>query len=102
MPPRAKDEGPKKPPRLVLIEWLDSRNATEHWEHFSEADRTVSRCRSVGWLMEDGEVKLVMPHLADVEKDDPQTYGGLAIPASAVVKLVDLAEVGARKQPRRR
>ena len=51
-------------------------------------------CRSVGWLMLDGEhTKVVAPHLSEQDAGVPlQGSGIMTIPARAVLRIVSLGE----------
>jgi hypothetical protein len=52
--------------KLVLIEWLDS-HAVYGW-HTEEPSEEPLRCRSVGWLIYDGErAKTIAAHITDEE-----------------------------------
>ena len=83
------------PYRLVLIEWEDS-HSDGAWQHLDEdlEDRALV-CRSVGWLVLDGErAKVVVPHMSEQEAAVPlQGCGIMTIPAAAVLRIVDLATV---------
>lgn len=83
-----------KPLRLVLVEWEDS-HAAGTWQQVSEeiADRALV-CRSVGWLILDGEcAKVVAPHLNEPEPGvELQACGAMTIPARAVLRITDLAQ----------
>lgn len=81
-------------PSLVLIEWEDSAQPVPGWA-FLEAidDWEVIKCRSVGWLIHDGDdVKALAPNLGDVESENSaQVSGVIRIPARCVVKITQLA-----------
>ena len=78
--------------RLVLIEWEDS-HADGSWQKISGPieDRAIV-CRSVGWLVLDGErAKVVAPHLSEPDSEVPlQANGVMTIPARAVLNIYDL------------
>ena len=80
--------------RLVMIEWEDS-HADGSWQDLSGpiADR-VAVCRSVGWLMLDGErAKVVAPHLSEEGTEVPfQGNGVMTIPTRAVLRITNLAQ----------
>lgn len=80
--------------RLVLIEWEDS-HADGAWHQIggSVEDRALV-CRSVGWLVLDGErVKVVAPHINELEAGVPlQACGIMTIPAGAVLRVHNLAQ----------
>lgn len=51
--------------KLVLVEWLDSRRG-EGWVRLNELESSITRCRSVGWLInEDAESLALAGHLAE-------------------------------------
>lgn len=80
--------------RLVLVEWEDS-HAAGSWQEISGeiADRALV-CRSVGWLLLDGEhAKVVAPHLNEPERDVVlQACGTMTIPTRAVLRITDLTQ----------
>lgn len=82
--------------RLVMIEWEDSHTAGG-WQQIEEEieDRTLI-CRSVGWLVLDGErAKVVAPHLNEQEPGVPlQGSGVMTIPARCILSVVDLVATG--------
>ena len=77
--------------RLVLIEWEDSHSDGAWCAMEGIEDRTLI-CRSVGWLVLDGErAKVVAPHLNEQEAGVPlQGCGVMTIPARAVLRITDL------------
>lgn len=78
-------------PRLVLIEWVDSFGCSATWETVGEIRPRALRCRSVGWLLHDGDdCKVVVPHLAEVDDDRRDGCGDMTIPSRAVVSIRDL------------
>jgi hypothetical protein len=83
---------------LVLVEWLDSRQPTTGWAYLRDAPNDPAvRCATVGWLLRDGEVKLVCQTVGDFgDNGDPQGMGMVQIPACAVVKVSVLREVSER------
>lgn len=53
-------------PRLVLIEWEDSHGDGSWQQLDGEIEDRALICRSVGWLILDGErAKVVAPHLSE-------------------------------------
>lgn len=74
-------------PKLVLIEWLDShQNAA--WTTEEPAKEPLS-CRSVGWLVHDGEAaKTLAAHMT--LETPPQRSGEMTIPTCAITKIVPL------------
>jgi hypothetical protein len=81
-------------PRLVLIEWEDS-HGDGVWQQLDDSleDRAVV-CRSVGWLVLDGEqAKVVAPHMSQQEPGVPlQGCGIMTIPTRAVLRVTPLSE----------
>jgi hypothetical protein len=80
--------------RLVLVEWLDSYGCSASWQSIDNplpAPR-VMRCRSVGWLIHDGEeCKVLIPHVGDVgEGEASQGCGDMTIPTCAVLRVQEL------------
>ena len=72
------------PPRLTMIEWLDSHRCAG-WTTDAPATEPVL-CRSVGWLLHDGDqAKTLAPHMTD--EPTPQRAGEMTIPTCAVVKM---------------
>ena len=70
--------------KLVLIEWVDSHH-TSRWTTDDPTTEPV-KCRSVGWLIHDGEAaKTLTPHMTD--EDPPQRSGDMTIPICAVTKI---------------
>lgn len=81
---------------MVLIEWEDSHgDGVWHLLDKPIEDRALV-CRSVGWLLLDGErAKVVAPHVNEAEDGVPlQGCGVMTIPARAVVRITDLAHPG--------
>lgn len=73
--------------RLVLVEWLDS-HYVPGWHTDAPAEKP-SLCRSVGWLICDGEqAKVISPHV--INGDPPQRNGEMTIPACAIVSMVEI------------
>jgi hypothetical protein len=80
--------------RLVLIEWEDS-HADGSWQKIDgEIEDRALVCRSVGWLVLDGEgVKVVAPHINEAEQGVPlQGCGIMTIPTRAVLRVTDLTQ----------
>jgi hypothetical protein len=80
--------------RLVLVEWIDSFGAPSGRRRIEECAPGSMMCRSVGWLLHDGEdCKVLVPHIAGPESDvdiAEQGCGDMTIPATAIVSIVDL------------
>ena len=79
---------PKKGiPRLVLIEWLDSHQQGR-WTADEPAKEPLM-CRSVGWLVHDGDnAKTVAAHIT--VETTPQRAGEMTIPTCAITKITSL------------
>lgn len=76
--------------KLVLIEWVDSYGCSAAWASLADCKPSPMVCRSVGWLLHDGEEsKVVVPHIAD---DAGQGCGDMTIPTEAIRRLVELPE----------
>ena len=83
--------------RLVLIEWLDSRRPLSDWIYLKDApDPEPIKCVSVGWLLRDGEVKILCQTIGDASHENPSGMGMLQIPTCSVVSVSVLREVSAR------
>lgn len=80
--------------RLVMVEWVDSFGCSTEWAELDgEASPEPMVCRSVGWLLHDGDTcKVIVPHVADVSDAKQQGCGDMTIPAECIRKMVDLAE----------
>jgi hypothetical protein len=80
--------------KLVLIEWVDSHGPVEGWRVLEgELRPEVLKCKSVGWLIHDGEdCKIVVPHIAGDESDGIpfQGRGDLTIPCRSITALKEL------------
>ena len=80
--------------RLVIVKWRDSRRPVDSWCRLSDfADASAVECASVGWLLSDGDVKVLAPNMGDIDSDDPQCIGAIQIPAEAVISMVSLGEI---------
>lgn len=83
----------------MMIEWFDSYGCSIDWREFGELGATRPlKCRSVGWLVHDGEdCKVVVPHMVDGASSgadvEDQGCGDMTIPACAILRVVDLREV---------
>lgn len=80
--------------RLVLVEWVDSYGCSASWQNIADPfeEPRVMTCRSVGWLVHDGDVcKVLIPHVAEVGEGQPgQGCGDMTIPTRAVVRITEL------------
>lgn len=80
--------------RLVLVEWEDSHaDGAWHTLNGGVEDRALV-CRSVGWLVLDGNrAKVVAPHVNEAEPGVVlQGCGVMTIPTRAVLRIVDLTQ----------
>lgn len=79
----------KPEPVLVLMEWEDSAQPIPGWAFLEDFDNfSIIRCRSVGWLIHDGEVKALAQNMgASSADDDAQISGVIRIPARCVVSV---------------
>lgn len=76
---------------LVMIEWYDSLSSGGRWRSvFEMHDMEPFICRSVGWLVVDGETKVIVPHLYDSDEEyntEASGCGEMAIPGAAVKSI---------------
>ncbi len=81
--------------RLVLIEWVDSFGCSTDWTPLEGNAPEVLVCRSVGWLLHDGDdCKTIVPHISSEHPGaERQGCGDMTIPNSAVVRIVELEEL---------
>jgi hypothetical protein len=89
--------------RLVLIEWVDSYGCSPQWRELSDCTPELLVCRSVGWLLHDGEdVKVVVPHVIESPESSriaDQGSGDMTIPTSAIRSISDV-QVGRSGKPK--
>ena len=79
--------------RLVLIKWLDSFGCSTEWQRLEIKNPKPLICRSVGWLLHDGDdCKVVVPHVTDLvnEETQHQGCGDMTIPTKAILSIMDL------------
>ena len=77
-----------------MVEWEDS-HGDGAWQQLDvDLEDRALVCRSVGWLMLDGErAKVVAPHMSQQEPGVPlQGCGIMTIPASAVLRVVSFTD----------
>jgi hypothetical protein len=82
--------------QLVLVEWEDSAQPLAAWRWLSQCDDFgFVVCRSVGWLVHDGDqVKALAPNIGICGNDDDRQVSGLIrIPARSIRKMAVLAEI---------
>lgn len=79
---------------LVLMEWLDSAQPVARWQFLSDYERDdATQCVSVGWLIQDDDVKVLAPNMGEVkDPTNTQVCGVIRIPACAVTRVVRLKE----------
>lgn len=83
--------------KLVLIEWVDAHHLNSTW---TEMDRLVALagplyCRSVGWLVAEGNgYKVLVAHISGEANEgaDIHGHGDQAIPESCIQRIVVLKE----------
>ncbi len=80
--------------QLVCIDWVDSFGCSSNWVEIQEEYTPKPLvCRSVGWLLYDGEdCKIIVPHLTSNDHDHAiqQGCGDMTIPSKVVLKIVPL------------
>lgn len=85
-------------PKLVLIKWVDSRQPVSSWCYladFPEASATM--CQSVGWLVRDGDVKVLCQTVGDLGDDTEQGIGFMQIPACSVLSVTTISSLLAQR-----
>lgn len=77
----------RKTPKLVLIEWEDSARPVPEWSWLDGSVwESVTRCKSVGWLIHDGkDVKALAPNIGEM-CGDSQVSGVIRIPTRCIVR----------------
>jgi len=74
--------------KLVRILWIDSRGASPRWQYLDDTEPQAIQCRSVGYLVYDGEnVKRIAPHISEDADGDIQVVGDMVIPNVAILKM---------------
>lgn len=82
--------------RLVLIKWVDSYGSSSTWAYLEGYNPAPMLCRSVGWLIHDGEdCKVVVFHLSQHSQPNAgqQGCGDMTIPTLAVLTVADVGIV---------
>jgi hypothetical protein len=77
------------PYSLVLIEWVDASRLSDGWMDLDDIpDAYPHKCASVGFVVSANEQgKILVPTIGDVEHpENSHTYGGMMIPASAIIR----------------
>lgn len=79
---------------LVLVEWVDSLQPEPGWTWLSGFNpKLPCICRSVGWLVYDGEdVKAIAPNSSVTRGGDVQVSGIIHIPTVAIRDILHLEE----------
>ena len=79
---------------LVMVEWEDSARPLPEWQHLGDLQiNGPVQCASVGWLLEDGEKKVLAPNMGNIEDEHSiQACGVIQIPSRAVIRIVTLEE----------
>lgn len=75
---------------LVLVEWIDASRISDGWVDMAEiTEPNPHKCVSVGFLVQDNKRgKIVVPTIADIEHpDNRHVYGGMMIPAAAILSV---------------
>ena len=79
--------------RLVMITWLDSRQANGAWQWLSDYEKMQPvEVVSVGWLIQDDDVAKVLAQSMAPDGENVQTSGRKVIPARCVTKIENLIE----------
>jgi hypothetical protein len=92
-------------PKLVQIEWVDSRQPTASWQRVAHLDYlSECRCTSVGFLLRDGDTAKVLAVSVADEGDEMQATGVFVIPTAAVlsVKLLTASCSASASKPKQR
>ena len=79
--------------RLVIIDWVDSFGCSSEWQELNTSNPKPLLCRSVGWLLHDGDdCKVVVPHVTKELEDQVQRQGcgDMTIPTKSITSIVDL------------
>lgn len=74
---------------LLLVEWVDASRLSDGWMDLSEIpDPYRHKYVSVGFLVaENDKGKILVPTIGDVgHPENSHTYGGMLIPASAILR----------------
>jgi hypothetical protein len=79
---------------LVLVEWLDSRRG-EGWVRLAEINGTVTKCRSVGWIVAKDDYSLTLAgHLGE---EPSQCCSDLTIPKCSIRSIATLQAAKKRR-----
>ncbi len=92
-PARRSRSRPRRP--LVLVEWIDSHSGSG-WQPLDEIEKAAEPvyCRSVGWLVAQGNgTKVLVAHISGERNGNLRLFGKgeITIPEKAILKLRVLA-----------
>ena len=74
--------------KLILIEWVDASRLSSGWMDLGDIpDPYPHICVTVGFVLSENEHgKVLVPTIGDVgHPDNSHTYGGMMIPAAAII-----------------
>ena len=80
--------------QLVLIEWMDSFGCSPNWQALESDSPKPLTCRSVGWLLHDGEdCKVVVPHVTEAVNGSVsrQGCGDMTIPTKSIISIKSIS-----------
>lgn len=78
--------------RLVLVEWLDSRQPVPAWRYIGDVPEPEPvKAATVGWLLRDGDTLQVAQSIA--ADAQPQCSGVMEIPRACVLQVSSLTEI---------
>lgn len=78
-------------PKLVLVEWEDSRQPSSGWVWLDDVDLGEAvPCKTAGWII--AESKSVMAVAQNIGDNGDQACGIIRIPKRCVVKVTKLKE----------
>lgn len=74
--------------KLVLVEWVDASRLSDSWMDLKDIPEVYPhRCVTVGYVVSENEHgKILVPTIGDTEHaENSHTYGGMMIPAKAIL-----------------
>ena len=86
---------PSYPVVFELVEWLDSRGATDRWARIEDLkDNDCCKMISVGWVISENETELqIAPHIGlEDDVSDAQFCGVMSIPKISITRRVEMRE----------
>jgi hypothetical protein len=87
--------------RLAIVEWVDSSIHPQPWTPLQELKDDyagVARVTSVGWVLEDGEERIVLvPHIISKCGEGEDGCGGMVIPRVSVVRTSGVKAMPGKK-----